>query len=312
MNLALLVAGVLSLALPGLTAPLGLRMAPDEWARLGTASLRTGLWALRAGLALTAVSAVVHTSHMAHVADVCHHMANSVLPGGPPVGAGAAAALVVLEAQLARARRASRSAGRRLLVEPWLGRHEDRGDHEFVIVPTDRALAYAGAGTPAQVVVSQGLVDSVSDNELAAIVRHELCHLAHGHHRHLTFAAALDTGLGFLPGVRRSTSVVRLALERWADEAAAATDDRATVRRALEKVVRSLLAAPVVAPAFTAADTIRARLVALSSGPSSVAARWRLAVATPAFLLTAGTTAAVLATPLVHHSLLNLVGRCLS
>ena len=304
MNLTLLAAGVLSLALPGLTGAVGLRLAPDEWARLAAASLRTGLWALRAGLVLTALSTVTHASGLSHVADVCHHMVGTVLPGGLVTGWVAAGLLVAMELRLAGALRAAQRARQRLQVEPWLGRHDDRGDHQLVVVPTGRIVAYAVEG---QVVVSQGLVDSVSPGELAAVVRHELCHLRHGHHRPLTLAAALDGTLGFLPGVRRSTSVLRLALERWADESAA---DRVAVRSALEKVVRALIAVPVVAPAFTAADTIRVRLVALAAGPATVAARWRLAVAAPTLGLTLLAAAAVAASPPVHHALLNALHRC--
>lgn len=307
MNLALIAVGLLSLALPGLTGSAGRRLAPDEWARLTAASLRTGLGALRAGLLLTALATVGHASGLAHIADVCHHVVGTVAPG--PSGAIAGAAFAVVEVRLGLARRRGRRAERRLRVEPWLGSHSPRGDHEVVVVPTGRAVAYAAPGGPPQVVVSQGLVDRLSAAELAAVVRHELCHLAHGHQRQLARAARLDAALGFLPGVRRSTATLRLALERWADEAA---DDRIAVRSALTKMVRSLLAAPVVAPAFTAADTVRARLVALADRPASVpAAPWRWAIAAPTLALAALVPAAIALSPAVHHPLLTLLDRCL-
>ena len=37
-----------------------------------------------------------------------------------------------------RARRSVRDAG----VEPWLGRHENRGDFDLVVLPTDRLLVH--------------------------------------------------------------------------------------------------------------------------------------------------------------------------
>jgi hypothetical protein len=312
MNLVLLAAGLALVALPGWTATLGRRLAPPEWARLTSLSLSTGLAAVRLGLLITAAPTALRVIGVHDLADACHRTLEPVAPGGALTGAASAAALILIQTRISRAHRRSREVRRTLRIEPWLGQHHAIGEHEheLVVVPSASTLAYALAGSPPQIVLSRGLASTLSADELGAVVRHERCHLDHDHQHYLDLAVATDVALHRVGFARRSTSVLRLAVERWADEAAAAHLDRTTVRRALAKVVDSMLA-PAPAPAFTSAETIGERLSALGTSPRPPSLRWRLAAAGPALVL-ATLVAATLLTGSgpVHHGLVGLLGYC--
>jgi hypothetical protein len=218
--------------------------------------------------------------------------------------------LVAFELRIRRARRQSRKTRRTLRVESWIGHHTDGADHELVVIPTPASCAYALEGRPPQVVVSDGLARHLSDDELAAVVDHERCHLQHGHHRHLELALATEAVLGPLRFARRSTTVLRVALERWADEQAADLGSRAAVRGALEKAIVTMLG-PAPVPAFNGVETIRQRLDALGRDRQATSNRCRLAAVVPtAVLVIAVGVAAACGAPLVHHGVLGLVGSC--
>jgi len=107
----------------------------------------------------------------------------------------------------------------------------------------------------------------------------------------------------------RATGVLRLAVERCADEdAVSCPEDRHDVRRALTKTARTLAAAVV---ALTPADTIVARLAALEHPPAaSVTARAQTVamIAAPVVIGLAGAASLALSR---HHVLLGLVSVCL-
>jgi len=130
-------------------------------------------------------------------------------------------------------------------------------------------VAFSAGGRPPQVVVSQRLVDILADDELAAVLRHELAHVHHRHERYLLLARVVEQSLWLLPFVRRSTGALRCALERWADEAAAggARRGRESVRAALVRVIEAT-ATPDVA-AFVSLGTVVERLQALQAAPAS-------------------------------------------
>jgi hypothetical protein len=308
MNLVLVAAGLALMVLPGWTTRLGARLAPQDWAHLTTASLWTGLVAVRIGLLVTAAPSVLRLAGNHGLAEACHQTLGPITPGGTATGLASAAGLVLLQARILRTRRHSRAARARLRVEPWLGHHEHHDDYDIVVLPTPSPIAYALEGQPPQVVLSDGLTHALSDDELAAVIHHERCHLHHGHQRWLDLALATDTALGWFRPVRRSAATLRLAIERWADETAAHQGNRAAVRTALTKVVDTMVA-PV--PAFTTIETIAARLDALDAGPPAAPARWRLAATAPAVALGVTIAAALLTgTGPIHHGVLGLVGYC--
>jgi len=308
MNLALLAAGAALLIIPVWTARLGRRLVPRDWARLTAASMWMGLLAVRVGLLVTAAPTVLRAAGVHELAAACHEALGPLTPGGAATDWTAATAVVLLQARILRARHRSRSQIAAVRVDPSLGLHHDEGTYELVIVPAPDPLAFAVGGPVPQVVLSEGLVQVLSEDELEAVIGHERCHLRHRHDRYTGLGLVVDAAFGPVRVVRRSTAVMRLAVERWADEAAADETDRFALRNALEKVVVSMLDA---VPAFTTADTICERLDALDTGPRHVTTYWRCVAALPAFALIAAIAVGILSGSIpVHHGVLGLLGYC--
>jgi beta-lactamase regulating signal transducer with metallopeptidase domain len=94
----------------------------------------------------------------------------------------------------------------------------------------DRHRAYAVPGRPGRIVVSSGLLRTLTAAQRRGVLAHERAHLRQHHHVHHTAAylAAATNPLSFaLP------RAVALASERWADETASRACTRADVARAL-------------------------------------------------------------------------------
>jgi Zn-dependent protease with chaperone function len=309
MSAVLVLAGLALMALPGVAASRGARLSPSEWGRLNFAALRLGLTAVHAGLFLMAAPTVLRAAGVHTAADACHRLFGPAVPGGAITGWTAAGAGVLLLATTRLVRRRSLREQRTARVEAWLGEHEQGDGTEIVFLPTDSLVAYATPGKPPQVVVSHGLVGSLSPAELDAVVHHELAHVRHRHDRYLVLAATVDATLGWLPGMRPSTGALRLGVERWADEASAERPGaRDSVHNALLKTTETMLGA---VPAFTAAATLLARLDALEADPPEPGLGDRAIVAAPMAGL-----AVVIASCLVlwgtypHHGVAGLVGLC--
>jgi hypothetical protein len=309
-SLVLLGVGVVLLDLPGLLAPVGSRRAPAEWCRVVTACLRVGRFAVLAALALPAVPALLDLVGAHHVAHACHRAVMGNLPMPAMLGWVAILLLVAVTHSSLAARRRDREALRQLHAEPWLGVHRRDHDLDVVTLPCAHHLAYAVPGRPDQVVVCDGLVATLDDDELDAVLHHERAHLRHRHHRALRLASDVDARFGWLAPVRDSVEVLRLAVERWADEDAAATSDgaRPAIRRALLKTT-ALDVGQV--PSFYDASTVGARLDALAAPPPAPTMPLRVAATGPMLtlcLLVAGVATAC-GLP-AHHGLDGLLGRC--
>lgn len=307
---ALLVAtGIGLLVLPGMLAPRWDHLCPREWTRLNVASLTIGLWAVRVGLLLSAAPTILRAIGVEHAAMACHELFGPVLPGGAPIGLASALAVTFIQQRMRQSKRRTREALDVVRVEAWLGARSTIEGVDLVRLPTSEPLAYAVCGAPPQVVISEGLVDVLSEAELDAVVRHERSHLAHNHQRHLSLAAAAEAALGWLRPVRRSIEALRLGVERWADEdAASLPPERPLVRAALVKVTTTMLG-PV--PGFTTGCTILDRLAALDRQPPAPTVATRVVAAAPLLGLTALIGAALIAwSTFTHHGLLGLVGFC--
>jgi hypothetical protein len=307
---ALLVSsGFALLILPGIVVQRWNRLSPRDWTRLNFASLRIGLWAVRGGLALSAAPTILRALGVEHAAVACHELFGPVLPGGAPIGWMSAVALLALQVRILQSRRRMHTALEVMRVEPWVGVHSVLDGVELIRMPTREPLAYAIGGATPQVVISEGLVEVLSDRELAAVVRHERSHLEHDHQRHLALATAADGSLGWIRPIRRSLESLRLGVERWADEDAAARPaERPLVRAALVKVTATMLG-PV--PSFTTGCTILDRMVALDQEPPTPTIATRAAAAVPLLGLSAVTGATLVAwSTYTHHGLLALVSYC--
>ena len=309
MSAILVVTGVALLAVPGLVASRAGRLRPDEWRRLNRAAIRLGLATAALGLVAAAVPLALDATGVDPAVDVCHHLLGPAAPGASVVGGASLAMSVAFVAVAWSARWRSRRLQRSARIETCVGEHRCLTDATLVVLPTDAVVAYATPGAPPQVVVSRGLVGALTSDELEAVVRHELTHLRNGHHRDLVLAGVVDAALGWLPGLRASTTALRLSLERSADEVAADQPGaRDAVRRALLKTTETILG-PV--PAFATAFSLLARLEALETPAPDPTLRQRLLALAPLAGLTLVAAVGLLAcTVLARHSLLHLMGDC--
>lgn len=309
MSVLLVLAGLGLIALPGAAASRARHLTAREWGRLNRIALRLGFGAVQLGLVLIAAPTVLRAAGVESVADACHQALGPMLPGGPLTGWTAVAASVALVATARVARARALRVQRDARIEEWLGEHGSRAGVALVVLPTDAVVAYATPGAPPQVVLSRGLTDGLTADELDAVIAHELAHLRHGHHRDLVLAATVDATLGWWPRARASTAALRLSIERWADEDVAARPGaRETIRRALLKTTETMLG-PI--PAFSAALTLAARLDALGAPPASPTLRQRATVFAPLAGLAVLAVCSMMAWSVyTHHSALGLIGFC--
>jgi hypothetical protein len=297
----LVVAGLVLVVVPGLFVP-SARIAAAESARLAASALLVGFVAVELGLTLLAFPTVLRGLHAAGFASICERVLTPLAPGGDLVGWLAAAAAIVVGGRAWHAgRRAYRDACA-AEVEPWLGRHEDRGDFDLVVLPTARWLAMSVPGTQPQVLISDGLVAHLDAEELDAVIRHEAMHHRFRHWRYSLLSISVQRALSPIPLVGRSTRALQTALEEWADEAAAgdSTSRRALVRRAIVAV-----GGPIddVSSPGASRDVLRRRTGRLEQMPRPTAWPVRLAIHAP-FLVLGITAVALLGSWAIgaHHA----------
>jgi hypothetical protein len=283
----LLVAALALLALPGAAWRIGRRLQPSEWSWFCVATLLAGVVMLEVSLVLYAMPTTLRALGVHHLADMCERAIGAVLPGGAVLGWPAAALALVFPVRLGLAARRIRRLQAGIHIEPCLGQHRPVGGYELVVLPTDDVLAFSVRGTTSQVVISRGLVQTLSPEEVAAVVRHEAAHLDHQHQRLLLLAGSVERALPLGWMVGRSAAALRTGLERWADELAAGHggSSRIVLRRALVRVCE-VLVAPRLVPAFSAAETVTERIEALSTDPPRPSRRRRAAAYAPALAIT--------------------------
>ncbi|MEV7085931.1 M56 family metallopeptidase [Streptomyces sp. NPDC093085] len=157
-----------------------------------------------------------------------------------------------------------------------------------------RATAPSGGG---RIVVSTGMLTSLTGQERAALIAHERAHLAGRHHR---FLLAVRLAARANPLLRPLRTAVAYTSERWADEEAArATGDRAVVARAIGRAALVSRAAPAPTLAGFAAPEpgpVPRRVAALLA-PAPPLPRWppiRTAVGLAVWAAAAGTAGSAL------------------
>ncbi|MCX5401748.1 M56 family metallopeptidase [Streptomyces sp. NBC_00102] len=159
---------------------------------------------------------------------------------------------------------------------------------DLCVIDTAYPDAYALPGRPGRIVVTTGMLRSLSAEERGALLAHERAHLAGRHHY---FLAAADLAAHCHPGLRPAREAVQLAAERSADEEAArVTGDRRLTARAIARAALAVGAGKrEVLPSVAAAATsgpVPQRVRALLGAPRP---RSRFAVAmTLVLALTAG------------------------
>lgn len=278
--LALVAAGGALLATPGLLRRYARRLPPHTWARVATGFLVAGLAALELGLIMAALPNLLRAAGFGELAAMCERSFGRLTAGGTALAWTSGAAAILLPASATFGWVRARRSQRRIVVEPWVGHHEDRGNHEVVVVPTSEPLAATTPGPPPQVLLSQGLLSRLISDDLEVVLRHEEAHLRNGHFRYLRAIGALEAVRPLTPLCRAGIASLRGALERWADEDAARSTaaGRPGVREALLRVAGTA-ACPAI-PAF-GAEAVADRVDALAR-PSHVTPLAWMPVAIPA------------------------------
>jgi Zn-dependent protease with chaperone function len=260
---SLFVAGLVLASLPALVRRLGLRIPVREWAALCLIALIGAAALVESALIAWATPAVFDAIGLHDLAESCTSMLGLVAVIGWPGSAFAFSVAIILPVLAVRNARRLRDRAHSLQIEAELGEHDQRGDVEIVLLPTAAPLAYSVDGPDPQIVLSTGLVASLADDQLAAVVAHERAHLRHEHGRWLRAAAVAASTLQWWPPAHRSHRILRAAIERWADETASRGD--ANARHALRSALIEVIMAdpPIAVPALSLASTTVERVNAL-------------------------------------------------
>ena len=105
---------------------------------------------------------------------------------------------------------------------------------EVEILPSTAVFAYTLPGPAGNIILSEGLVSSLSERERDVVIAHERAHARHRHDRYLLLGRVATA---LVPFVRPIADRLEFSLERWADdEAALEFDDRRLVATAIARV----------------------------------------------------------------------------
>ena len=224
--LVLLLLPLLAWPVSRLVAP---RLPPHTASWLLTGSCLALAGGSTAALALLAVSGLSLLPAVAEAGHWSPQALRAVSGVHVPVSIAAGAVLAVLTGLLIRksvhyarwTRRVSRELDEHTL------------DGGIVLLPGREPVAFAVPGRGGRIAVSGGMLAALNPRERAALLAHERAHLAARHH---VFLLVLTLSSTLNPLLRPLCSAAGFALERWADEAAAArVGDRRVVAHAVAK-----------------------------------------------------------------------------
>jgi hypothetical protein len=307
----LLVPVLVSVALGLLAGPLERRLPPATAARLLTASAL--VTALATGFVL-GVAGFVALGQVPVVAAVGQWSRAVLQHTHTPPLLGAVAGVLVL-ALLGRAVHHAVVAVRHLWAAEAACRRLGPGVDGLVVTDDSVPDAYAVQGLRGRVVVSRAMLSGLPAQERRVLLAHEASHLRHRHHVYLQLT---DLAAAANPALRQVTDAVRAAVERWADEdAAAEVGDRSLAARALARASllrhRSSTPGPATSPG-SALAAVSAGVVSRTQALLRPAPRPRrvLVLATTVLVLCAAVSAGLtahdtedqfeLARHVLHHS----------
>jgi Zn-dependent protease with chaperone function len=197
------------------------RLRPDVAARTTAIAVVTLLLAAVPTLWLMGSSGLAHLRLRSPFTDWSQHLLPTMGPIGAFVGA---CALGLMIGGAVRTFRVLRLHFRLRSSRP----------SELEILPTAAVFAYTLPGPAGNIVLSEGLVASLSDRECQAVVAHERAHARLRHDRYLLLGR-LATAL--VPMTRTLADRLEFSLERWADdEAGRDVSDRRLVATAIARV----------------------------------------------------------------------------
>ncbi|MFE9748316.1 M56 family metallopeptidase [Saccharothrix saharensis] len=194
------------------------------------------------GLAVTVLLLPDHGSRaLATIHDCLASMAHGSTPRVEAITG--AIGMLLLAAMLGRfaivsaraARRRARKRREHMSVLRLAGR-KDAGCPDTLWLAHEEPLAFSLAGSPGIVVATDGLLRSLTDQQVNAVLAHERAHLRGRHHLLVAAGDALATVFPFLPLFRSAPEAVRELVELAADAAAARVHGAEAVRTALTRV----------------------------------------------------------------------------
>lgn len=148
---------------------------------------------------------------------------------------GARLAIAVLQVAIATRRR---RAHHRMLVDLVARSHDSVSvEHSQVndlrVIDVEQPLAYCLPGVRSRVVVSEGTLNTLSPNEVTAILRHERAHLRARHDLVLEMFTAVHAAFPRFVRSASALDAVRLLIELLADDAAVRAAGPTPLARAL-------------------------------------------------------------------------------
>jgi len=306
-------AGLGLLGLPAAMRRVGRQLVPRHWALLCAVALLSGTVLVITTILIIAAPRALEFVGLPAAARACEHMLGGLYPGGTVVWFSAMAlglsAAVLGTKAVVHAHRSVRRASIGSAAGTGMGR---RGRFDIILMPDERtcAVSVPNGRRGGRVLLSRGLVDTLSSSELDAVCAHEMAHLRFSHQRYLVLAVLVEEAFWFWPPATRSTSALRLALERWADESAAgdSSDIRQRLRSAL-LTVATVAPSPTLA-AFSAMDGLMERLHALDAQPGRTRLWAWLVLFAPGLLV--GIAIAYATTRIGHQAycFITMPGRC--
>jgi hypothetical protein len=284
---ASIVGVVVWLAVAGAAPSLGRRLPPAAATRL---LVLAAVAVSASGLFICAMLAFTWLARLPEIVEIGPWSATTLRAATPVPVPVAAAAIAVTTATLARAgtalmRRASALWRTRRAVD---GLPDAAG---LIVLDDDRPDAYSTPPPGGRIVISTGLLRALDPAERRVLLAHESSHLAHSHS---WWVMAADLAAAANPILIPTARTVRHAVERWADEdAAAEVGDRRLVARTLARSALLVHAARTPAPALGAAERAVPERVRALLSPAPRRRPVTVAILLGLLLMTAGVTAVV-------------------
>lgn len=197
-------------------------------------------WLLTVGSVISALSGVGALTALAmtligqdpSVAAAGHWSIAALRHADPVEQPVAITALVILASGVGQFTWAAYQRGAAIAAAYRLNRTVGDTGSDLVVLPDFTTDAYAVPGHPGRVFVTRGMLSLLTRPECDAMLAHERSHLRHRHHWHravVGIASALNPLLLPLRGAQEWLT------ERWADEDAAQSNDRAVIAAALSR-----------------------------------------------------------------------------
>jgi hypothetical protein len=297
-TIPLILLALVLLWLPRVVHPLGRRISPEDWAFSSRRSVHAGVLALGLSVAGLAIPTVSRAMGRPLLAQWCDELL-SHLPHGGSLTRWVATLLVGFSLLLGlmsyvRARRALE----RLYVDDHVGSHIAWRGLDIALLPSSDVIAYSRLRPLRQVVLSEGLLQSLKDDQLELLLIHEMAHLHNRDERKLVALTVIEEALRWLPGVKESVNVARVAIERLADELAAGSTQAARNSLSSALLKTEFHAPPACVAAFSPASGLAERVEAMDRALRPLPHRqrlWFLRLSSALrFLGTAGATAGFL------------------